>query len=254
MDVYCPKCSEPWDRENLNIISVECEDCDGKGYTTGRRLFVSDEIPEEAYTCLQRGDDDGTCDECHEVIEASCYGTGVVILDGSMTCEDCAIRTGLLTRKKPCVECSGSGQVEHGGDALEPDEVRDFLAGKGCPCCNWGAGVSCYDCDGKGNHPATFHDAAMLPVVSKDFPLRCGVVTLRNGSRECGRDAVMFDPGVQSYCREHGHYLVASWTDCERCKGTGLVAPVADERAQATAAGLQILGDDLDALASMVSE
>ena len=221
MDILCPKCTEPWDRFNFNILQnpcdscegrkvfprkhpeltekageasillidqdiqpdqcdkgcnrgkINCEPCKGKGYVhlntipredSGEDLgiYTRDEEPEIVdcthcdgdgyYDCECNGESIWPeCCECNEKIEGDGrYRDIAVRTEGGDVCEDCAKKEELLSYEEECSDCNGTGINEIGEDALEPDEIRRFLKGEGCPACRFGTSLECWFCNGKG--------------------------------------------------------------------------------------------------------
>lgn len=117
--------------------------------------FIKRHTHGEEYPCNHGSYDSlPTCDSCMEEIEAHSYfDVNGVITDGGYRCMSCAREEGMVEEEEDCRECNGKGKVEKGRDAMEPDEIRMFRAGKGCPACDFGVGRSCESCHGSGRIP-----------------------------------------------------------------------------------------------------
>lgn len=106
--------------------TLDCPECCGKGYREER------------------------CDICTEVIEElGDYGRTFAIGDGELYHTSCAAERGYLTDEHDCPECNGTGKLEQETDIGTHADIKRFLAGEGCPCCDFGAKelCKCSDCE-----------------------------------------------------------------------------------------------------------
>lgn len=143
----CGECGGDYDRpcsacegsgESDPDKGIECAECRGFG-----------KIVCEHCDC---GSNPETCGDCDDELTGSYYEASCFVADGELLCISCAERRGYVTDdcaacdgtgRENCAECIGSGHPA-GKRPEETDigtweEIDSFMAGKGCPSCDWGS-------------------------------------------------------------------------------------------------------------------
>lgn len=158
MDFVCQD-AEPRDAGECEVCSLACVcECEQGEHETDGCTTDGCDCPATASSYLASCTDDRCIDgtiyeqetcECGEEILNSWYRATAVIGDGFLACLSCARRNGWITDEKPCDECNGTGQQEEITDIGDHSQIALFNAGKGCPCCEFGAyqEMKCDTCD-----------------------------------------------------------------------------------------------------------